>query len=74
MTCNHITNEISSMYLLECEFFLSGVTSPPVALWDVDGDGLDDVLIGVRNISNDSQPMNTQNKSEKMAHTSHEHS
>ncbi|XP_050960596.1 protein FAM234B [Labeo rohita] len=40
----------------------AGVTSPPVALWDVDGDGLEDVLIGVTNISNDSQPMNTQNK------------
>ncbi|XP_057201220.1 protein FAM234B isoform X1 [Triplophysa rosa] len=41
---------------------VGGVTSPPVALWDVDGDGLEDVLIGVTNISNDSQPMNTQNK------------
>ncbi|KAK2917188.1 hypothetical protein Q8A67_001562 [Cirrhinus molitorella] len=40
----------------------AGVTSPPVALWDVDGDGLEDVLIGVTNISNDSQPMNTQSK------------
>nr|XP_055051121.1 protein FAM234B isoform X1 [Misgurnus anguillicaudatus] len=41
---------------------VGGVTSPPVALWDVDGDGLEDVLIGVTNISNDSQPMNTQSK------------
>ncbi|XP_073691411.1 protein FAM234B-like [Garra rufa] len=40
----------------------AGVTSPPVALWDVDGDGLEDILIGVTNISNDSQPMNTQSK------------
>ncbi|KAL0199265.1 hypothetical protein M9458_007805, partial [Cirrhinus mrigala] len=40
----------------------AGVTSPPVALWDVDGDGLEDVLIGVTNISNDSQQMNAQNK------------
>lgn len=45
-------------------FFLSGVTSPPLALWDVDGDGLEDVLIGVMNISNDSQPMNAQSKGE----------
>ncbi|XP_051571070.1 protein FAM234B isoform X2 [Myxocyprinus asiaticus] len=41
---------------------VGGVTSPPVALWDVDGDGLDDVLIGVTNISNDSQPMSSQSK------------
>ncbi|XP_016116561.1 protein FAM234B [Sinocyclocheilus grahami] len=40
----------------------AGVTSPPVALWDVDGDGLEDVLIGVTNISNNSQPMNAQSK------------
>ncbi|XP_016385302.1 protein FAM234B [Sinocyclocheilus rhinocerous] len=42
----------------------AGVTSPPVALWDVDGDGLEDVLIGVTNISNNSQPMNAQSKGE----------
>ncbi|XP_067236981.1 protein FAM234B isoform X2 [Chanodichthys erythropterus] len=41
---------------------VGGVTSPPLALWDVDGDGLEDVLIGVTNISNDSQPMNAQSK------------
>ncbi|XP_051741736.1 protein FAM234B-like [Ctenopharyngodon idella] len=41
---------------------VGGVTSPPLALWDVDGDGLEDILIGVMNISNDSQPMNAQSK------------
>ncbi|XP_051571795.1 protein FAM234B-like isoform X2 [Myxocyprinus asiaticus] len=41
---------------------VGGVTSPPVALWDVDGDGLDDVLIGVMNIANNSQPMSSQSK------------
>uniref|UniRef100_A0A9J7YRM9 FAM234A/B beta-propeller domain-containing protein n=1 Tax=Cyprinus carpio carpio TaxID=630221 RepID=A0A9J7YRM9_CYPCA len=40
----------------------AGVTSPPIALWDVDGDGLEDVLIAVTNISNDSQPMSAQSK------------
>ncbi|XP_016376370.1 protein FAM234B-like [Sinocyclocheilus rhinocerous] len=40
----------------------AGVTSPPIALWDVDGDGLEDVLIGITNFSNDSQPMNAQSK------------
>ncbi|XP_077061685.1 protein FAM234B isoform X2 [Siphateles boraxobius] len=40
----------------------SGVTSPPLALWDVDGDGLEDVLIGVTSISNDTQPINAQSK------------
>ncbi|XP_067284573.1 protein FAM234B-like [Pseudorasbora parva] len=40
----------------------SGMTSPPLALWDVDGDGLEDVLIGVTSVSNDSQPMSAQNK------------
>ncbi|KAF4116615.1 protein FAM234B [Onychostoma macrolepis] len=40
----------------------AGVTSPPIALWDVDGDGVEDILIGVTNISNNSQPMNAQNK------------
>lgn len=72
MTHKQITNEISTTHLLICAYCLSGVTSPPVALWDVDGDGLEDVLIGVTNISNDSQPMNSQNKREQSGHTSHE--
>ncbi|XP_056128141.1 protein FAM234B [Rhinichthys klamathensis goyatoka] len=40
----------------------SGVTSPPLALCDVDGDGLEDLLIGVTSISNDTQPINAQSK------------
>lgn len=40
----------------------AGVTSPPLAMWDVDGDGLEDVLIAVTSIANDSQPINSQNK------------
>lgn len=40
----------------------AGVTSPPLAVWDVDGDGLEDVLIAITSITNDSQPINSQNK------------
>ncbi|KAF5891635.1 protein FAM, partial [Clarias magur] len=32
-----------------------GVTSPPMALWDVDGDGVEDLLIAVMRINNSSQ-------------------
>lgn len=67
MSDTHSTCDNSSHIYLQPQhvFFLSGVTSPPLALWDVDGDGLEDVLIGVTNISNDSQPMNAQSKGER---------
>ncbi|GAA6087307.1 protein FAM234B, partial [Tachysurus ichikawai] len=32
-----------------------GVMSPPMALWDVDGDGVEDLLISVMRINNSSQ-------------------
>ncbi|RVE69144.1 hypothetical protein OJAV_G00075010 [Oryzias javanicus] len=32
-----------------------GVTSPPLALWDVDGDSMQDVLLGVTSRSNDTR-------------------
>ncbi|XP_027032080.2 protein FAM234B [Tachysurus fulvidraco] len=32
-----------------------GVTSPPMALWDVDGDGVEDLLLSVMRINNSSQ-------------------
>ncbi|KAL7829932.1 hypothetical protein AOLI_G00308170 [Acnodon oligacanthus] len=38
---------------------VGGVTSPPLALWDVDGDGKEDLLIAVTKISNSSQPISS---------------
>ncbi|XP_066530545.1 protein FAM234B isoform X2 [Hoplias malabaricus] len=37
-----------------------GVTSPPLTLWDVDGDGMEDLLIAVIKISNSSQQISSQ--------------
>lgn len=37
-----------------------GVTSLPLALWDVDNDGIEDLLIGVSQLSNDSQVSSSQ--------------
>ncbi|XP_062846990.1 protein FAM234B isoform X2 [Trichomycterus rosablanca] len=36
-----------------------GVTSPPMALWDVDGDGVEDLLIAVMKINNSSQQISS---------------
>ncbi|KAI4893515.1 hypothetical protein NFI96_020876, partial [Prochilodus magdalenae] len=38
---------------------VGGVTSPPLALWDVDGDGMEDVLIAVTKFSNSSQAISS---------------
>lgn len=64
MTLHRITPEINLQH--QHVLFFAGVTSPPIALWDVDGDGLEDVLIAVTNISNDSQPMSAQSKGEQI--------
>ncbi|XP_048102031.1 protein FAM234B isoform X1 [Alosa alosa] len=37
-----------------------GVTSLPLALWDVDNDGIEDILIGVTQLSNESQVPSSQ--------------
>lgn len=37
-----------------------GVASLPLALWDVDNDGIEDLLIGVSQLSNDSQVSSSQ--------------
>ncbi|XP_031428204.1 protein FAM234B isoform X2 [Clupea harengus] len=37
-----------------------GVSSLPLALWDLDNDGIEDILIGVTQLSNDSQGSSSQ--------------
>lgn len=36
--------------------FRPGITSAPLALWDVDGDSLEDVIVGVTEAANDTRP------------------
>lgn len=34
----------------------SGIASPPLALWDVDGDSMQDMILGVTEETNDTHP------------------
>uniref|UniRef100_A0A8B9H8B5 Family with sequence similarity 234 member B n=1 Tax=Astyanax mexicanus TaxID=7994 RepID=A0A8B9H8B5_ASTMX len=44
---------------------VGGVKSPPMALWDVDGDGMEDLLIAVTKLSNNSQQISSLSNSKE---------
>lgn len=51
----HFNNNPWAVLIL-CWFLRLGITPPALALWDVDGDSVEDVFLGVTEWTNDTHP------------------